>query len=60
MNLSSCGINCDVCKYKSENGCPGCHEHKGNPFWGECDLYACAIKRICLTAVNVKNFHAAH
>ncbi|MHB9024217.1 MAG: DUF3795 domain-containing protein [Armatimonadota bacterium] len=42
MNLSICGIDCDVCKYKKESNCPGCHALKGKPFWGECDLYACA------------------
>jgi len=42
MNLSSCGIDCDTCEFKEKQGCPGCHAHKGNPFWGSCDLYACA------------------
>jgi hypothetical protein len=45
MNLSSCGIDCDACKFKVDAGCTGCHAIKGKPFWaGEsiCDLYACA------------------
>lgn len=42
MNLSICGIDCDMCKHKTENNCPGCRVLKGKPFWGHCDLYACA------------------
>ena len=45
MNLSSCGIDCDACKYKFEQNCSGCRALKGKPFWsGEsgCDLYTCA------------------
>lgn len=45
MNLSICGIDCDVCKYKDQNGCPGCRVHKGTPFWGKCDLYICATEK---------------
>lgn len=43
MNISSCGIDCDACKFKVEQNCPGCRVHKGRPFWGECNhLYDCA------------------
>jgi len=45
MKLSSCGIDCDVCKFTVEKNCPGCHTLKGNPFWAGdsvCDLFACA------------------
>lgn len=45
MNLSSCGIDCDDCKFKVEASCLGCHALKGKPFWskdGTCDLYDCA------------------
>ena len=45
MNLSVCGIDCDECKYKTAKNCPGCRACKGTPFWGNCDLYACAIKK---------------
>ena len=50
MNLSSCGIDCDACKFKAGKNCPGCFETDGKPFWanggaGKCDLYACAEKR---------------
>jgi len=51
MNLSSCGIDCDLCKFKLEASCSGCYTVKGQPFWsseGSCDLYACA---------NGKNLH---
>lgn len=42
MNISSCGINCDECKFKAEQNCTSCHVHKGQPFWGMCELYSCA------------------
>ena len=45
MNLSFCGIDCDTCKYKIEQNCPGCRAVQGKPFWagdGSCDLYTCA------------------
>jgi len=42
MNLSSCGIDCDACAYKTSHSCPGCNAHRGTPFWGSCDLFACA------------------
>lgn len=45
MDLSSCGIDCDTCKFKVEASCPGCNALQGKPFWskdGTCDLYACA------------------
>ena len=45
MNLSSCGIDCDACKFKTEVSCAGCHALQGKPFWAKgktCDLYACA------------------
>ncbi len=45
MNLSSCGIDCAACKFQVEQNCPGCNVHKGNPFWGKCDLFACATEK---------------
>ena len=48
MNLSSCGIDCDACKFKVEQNCTGCHALKGKPFWskeGPCDLFACATAK---------------
>ena len=42
MNISSCGIDCGACKFTAEQNCPGCRAHKGKPFWGNCDLFACA------------------
>ena len=47
MNLSSCGIDCDVCEFKISEKCTGCYEVKGKPFWAKdgdskCDLYQCA------------------
>lgn len=40
---SICGIDCDICKHKIENGCKGCQASRGKIFWGECDLYKCAV-----------------
>jgi len=45
MNLSSCGIDCDACEYKTENKCGGCRlcAPKGKCVWGgRCALYDCA------------------
>ena len=46
MNISPCGIDCDACKFKTEQNCPGCRAHKGRPFWGVCDhLYDCTVQK---------------
>ena len=45
MNLSVCGIDCEACKHKTTDSCRGCRAHKGNPFWGKCDLAACAAEK---------------
>jgi hypothetical protein len=45
MRLSSCGIDCDACKFTVETNCLGCHEIKGKTFWAgdtACELYNCA------------------
>ena len=31
-NYGSCGIDCDSCRFKTEQNCTGCHVHKGQPF----------------------------
>jgi len=56
MNLSSCGIDCDACKFKEEKGCLGCHVLRGKPFWGECDLYACAAEKSLPHCGKCKDF----
>jgi len=48
MNLSICGIDCDICKYKEESGCKGCRivAPKGECIWGgRCELYDCATEK---------------
>ena len=48
MNLSSCGIDCDICKYATEQNCPGCRAHDGKPFWGGdegCELHKCCADK---------------
>ena len=47
-NYSVCGIDCDTCKYKQENGCKGCRvcAPKGECVWGgRCELYDCAVEK---------------
>jgi len=47
-NYSICGIDCDICKYKEENGCKGCRicAPKGECIWGgRCELYDCATEK---------------
>lgn len=46
--ISCCGVVCSECKFFSD-GCKGCTEIKGKPYWlrytGEdiCDIYDCCI-----------------
>lgn len=44
-NYSICGIDCDACKFKTEQNCKGCKEIEGKVFWGTCELYACAASK---------------
>lgn len=44
-NYSVCGIDCDICKFKVEQGCKGCKNIQGNVFWGDCELYQCNESR---------------
>ena len=43
--FSICGIDCNLCKYKEENGCKGCRVNEGEIFWGKCDIYTCCITK---------------
>ena len=44
MKLATpCGEYCGLCPHYQEE-CDGCGFHKGHPSWGECKLYACALK----------------
>lgn len=38
---SRCGLDCTDCKFKAANGCGGCIDTNGNPFYGECQLAIC-------------------
>ena len=45
MNLSVCGIDCNICKFKVDGKCKGCHiaASEGKCVWnGRCELYDCA------------------
>lgn len=48
MNISSCGIDCDACKFKNENNCESCRivAPKGQCVWsGRCELFDCATEK---------------
>lgn len=38
---SRCGLLCGDCTYKEANGCGGCIETNGHPFYGECSIAVC-------------------
>lgn len=40
-----CGLSCGGCEYRETANCGGCAATAGNPFHGQCELAACAIKR---------------
>jgi general stress protein 26 len=43
--VSYCGLLCSTCDFAESNSCKGCHATKGNPFYGECHIAQCAIKK---------------
>jgi len=43
--VSYCGLLCNTCSFAKSHNCSGCHSTKGNPFYGECHIAACAIKK---------------
>jgi len=43
--MARCGIDCEACKYREPEGCPGCPAAAGKPFWGECAVATCCIER---------------
>ena len=48
MNLSVCGIDCNVCDFFIRQKCKGCRivAPKGNCVWnGRCDLYDCCVSK---------------
>ncbi len=40
--IGTCGTECAKCEHMLNEKCGGCREIEGKPFWGECELYACA------------------
>ncbi len=45
--FSPCGALCNYCIYfkgEKQPQCPGCRAVEGKPFWGSCEIYACAEK----------------
>ena len=48
MNISVCGIDCSICKFKIKNKCEGCRTIApiGMCVWGgRCELYDCASSK---------------
>jgi hypothetical protein len=46
VRIAPCGTYCEFCDYYKKERlppCSGCGAHKGQPFWGECKLYACVL-----------------
>ncbi len=44
---AACGLICDTCpwyKGEKETKCAGCLSVAGKPFWGECEVYKCALE----------------
>ena len=42
---SYCGLSCEECEYREEFHCGGCMATGGNPFYGPCELAACARRK---------------
>ena len=40
-----CGTDCSGCHFKEKFNCKGCTRQEGTIFWGECDIYKCAIAK---------------
>ncbi len=43
--MARCGDDCEICKHRESDGCPGCSATQGKPFWGECKLAMCCISK---------------
>jgi len=62
MNLSICGIDCDVCKFKQEGKCEGCRISAsiGKCVWGgRCELHDCATEKSLSHCGKCKEFPCA-
>ena len=59
MNLSVCGIDCDVCSFFTEGSCSGCRKVavEGKCIWnGRCDLFDCCAKQNLENCGKCKSF----
>ena len=55
--LSMCGINCEKeCSTGKALGCRGCHEQKGEIFWGTCPVASCCISKNHENCSNCNSF----
>ena len=59
-NYSICGIDCDSCKFKTEQNCKGCKTMKGNVFWANVIYINVIHKKIKNIAENALNFLVTH
>ncbi len=43
--IGMCGAYCGVCDWKEKTGCKGCQTHKGDMFYGTCDVAKCCTSK---------------
>ena len=55
-DYSTCGIDCDNCKFRLEQNCRGCKLSQGKVFWGECELYKCNSDKAQVHCGQCKQF----
>jgi len=39
--IAMCGAYCGTCDWKEKTGCQGCQHHKGEMFYGTCQVAVC-------------------
>jgi len=43
--MGRCGCDCEGCRHRETDGCPGCQAAQGKMFWGECELAICCATK---------------
>lgn len=43
--MNRCGSDCEPCKHRTSDGCPGCRATGGKQFWGDCKMALCCISK---------------
>lgn len=44
-NISFCGLDCDICSYKTDNNCVTCRVGCGTVCYGRCEVALCVMER---------------